>query len=274
MIKMVSFAFVAAFLSLNISSAFAEAPTAGADKATAAKTVTVFAAASLKNALDDAAAAFKKKTGVEVSISYAASLPLAKQIEAGAPADIFISADVASVDYLATRNLIKADTRSNLLGNSLVVVAPKTSPLKSLAFEKGAFLSAIGSDGRISTGDPASVPVGKYAKAALEKLDLWSALEPRFAFTENVRAALVFVAREEAPLGIVYATDANSEPKVKVVATFPASSHPPIVYPIALTSASTSDVAAKLLAFLKGPEAAPAFVKQGFTVLSQTARSR
>lgn len=274
MIKMVSFAFVAAFFSSTVSPAFAEAPSAGADKAAAAKTVTVFAAASLKNALDDAAAAFKKKTGVEVSISYAASLPLAKQIEAGAPADIFISADVASADYLSTRNLIKADTRANLLGNSLVVVAPKTSPLKSVAFEKDALLAAIGPDGRIATGDPASVPVGKYAKAALEKLDLWSALESRFAFTENVRAALVFVAREEAPLGIVYATDANSEPKVKVVATFPQSSHPPIVYPIALTSASTSAAATRLLAFLKGPEAAPAFVKQGFTVLSQTARNR
>lgn len=274
MIRMVSFAFVAAFFSANLSPVRAEAPAAGADKAAAAKAVTVFAAASLKNALDDAAAAFKKKTGTEVTISYAASLPLAKQIEAGAPADIFISADVASADYLSTRNLLKADTRSDLLGNSLVVVAPKSSGVKKLALEKGALLGALGESGRIATGDPASVPVGKYAKAALEKLGLWSALESRFAFTENVRAALVFVAREEAPLGIVYKTDANSEPKVDAVATFPDSSHPPIVYPIALTSASTSVSATKLLAFLKGPEAAPAFIKQGFTVLSQTARSR
>lgn len=274
MLKSVGLAFVAAFFSSTMSSAFAEAPAAGADKAASARTVTVFAAASLKNALDEAAAAFKKKTGVDVSISYAASLPLAKQIEAGAPADIFISADVASADYLATRNLIKAGTRSDLLGNSLVVVAPKAAALKSLSFDKGAFLAALGEGGRIATGDPASVPVGKYAKAAFETLGLWSALDSRFAFTENVRAALVFVAREEAPLGVVYATDANSEPKVKIVATFPAASHPPVVYPIAQTSTSTSDAASKLLAFLKGPEAAPAFVKQGFTVLSQTARSR
>lgn len=274
MFKSVGLAFVAAFISSTFSPAVAEAPAAGADKAASAEKVTVFAAASLKNALDDAAAAFKKKTGVEVSISYAASLPLAKQIEAGAPADIFISADIASVDYLATRSLLKEGTRSDLLGNQLVVVAPKTAALKSLGFEKDAFFAALGAGGRIATGDPASVPVGKYAKAAFEKLGLWNALDSRFAFTENVRAALVFVAREEAPLGVVYATDANSEPKVKIVATFPAASHPPIVYPIAQTASSTSEAASKLLAFLKGPEAAPAFVKQGFSVLSQTARSR
>jgi molybdate transport system substrate-binding protein len=273
MFKRVSLAFVAACLSF-IPPAFAEAPAVGAEKSANAATVTVFAAASLKNALDDAAAAFKKKTGIEATISYAASLPLAKQIEAGAPADIFISADVASADYLTTRNLLKEDTRTNLLGNSLVVVAPKSSPLKKVALEKDALLAALGADGRIATGHPTSVPAGKYAKAAFEKLGLWSALEPRFAFTENVRAALVFVAREEAPLGVVYSTDANSEPKVKIVATFPENSHPPIVYPIALTAASTSDAAVKLLSFLKGKDAAPFFIKQGFTVLSQSARSR
>jgi len=272
MVKMASLALVAAFLSLNFIPAFAEAPAAGADKAAGAKTVTVFAAASLKNALDEAAAAFKKKTGVEVSISYAASLPLAKQIEAGAPADIFISADVASADYLSTRNLLKADTRSDLLGNVLVIVAPKDSKVKKLAVEQAAILKALGDSGRIATGDPAFVPVGKYAKAALEKLGFWSALESRFAFTENVRAALQFVARDEAPLGIVYQTDANSEAKVDVVATFPPASYPPIVYPIAQTASSTSDAAGKLLTFLKGPEAAPFFTKQGFTVLTKTAQ--
>lgn len=268
MIRMASAALIAAFLSLNFAPARAEAP--AADKATSAKTVTVFAAASLKNALDDAAAAFKKKTGVEVSISYAASLPLAKQIEAGAPADVFISADVASADYLAQRDLIKADTRANLLGNSLVLVAPKGA--KKVALDKPALLKALGEDGRIATGDPASVPVGKYAKAALEKLDLWSTLEPRFAFTENVRSALQFVAREEAPLGIVYQTDANSEPKVDVVAVFPPSSYPPIVYPIAQTSSSTSPAAGKLVTFLESPEAAHFFTKQGFTVLTHSAK--
>lgn len=272
MVQLASLALVAAFLSLNFTPAFAEAP--AVDKAAGSRTVTIFAAASLKNALDEAAAAYKKKAGVEVSISYAASLPLAKQIEAGAPADIFISADVASADYLSSRDLLKPDTRSDLLGNALVIVAPKTSKVKKLAVEQAAILKALGDGGRIATGDPTSVPVGKYAKAALEKLGFWSALEPRFAFTENVRAALQFVAREEAPLGIVYQTDANSEPKVEVVAAFPVSSYPPIVYPIAQTAASTSEAAGKLLTYLKSPEAAPFFAKQGFTVLTRTAQKR
>ncbi|HEY8065543.1 MAG TPA: molybdate ABC transporter substrate-binding protein [Methylosinus sp.] len=267
MVKMASLALVAAFLSLNFTPAFAEAPAAGADKAAGAKTVTVFAAASLKNALDDAAAAYKKKTGVEISISYAASLPLAKQIESGAPADIFVSADTASADYLSSRGLLKEGTRVDLLGNSLVLVAPKIAGGKKVALEKAALLAALGDSGRIATGDPASVPVGKYAKAALTKLNLWEDLESRFAFAENVRAALLFVARDEAPLGIVYLTDAHSEPKVSVVATFPASSHPPIVYPFAQTASSTSEAATKFFAFLKSPEAAGFYKKQGFAVL-------
>jgi len=242
----------------------AQAPTTTAP--VAAQTLTVFAAASLKNALDAAAAAFKSKTGIELKISYAGSMALAKQIEAGAPAEVFLSADEASMDYLAGKNLIKADTRADLLGNSLVVVAPRSSKLGKLAFTKEAFAAAIGS-GKVATGDPASVPVGKYAKAALEKLDLWSTVEPHSAFTDNVRAALMFVAREEAPLGVVYLTDAKSEPKVKIVATFPSDSHPPIVYPVALTSTATSDGATKLLAFLKSKAAKPIFVEQGFTVL-------
>ncbi|TDX60605.1 molybdate transport system substrate-binding protein [Methylosinus sp. sav-2] len=265
MVKLASLALVAAFLSLNFTPAYAEAP--AADKATGAKTVTVFAAASLKNALDDAAAAFKKKSGVEVSISYAASLPLAKQIESGAPADIFISADTASADYLSSRGLLKEGSRTDLLGNSLVLIAPKIASTKKLTLDKASLLGALGDSGRIATGDPASVPVGKYAKAALQKLGLWEDLESRFAFAENVRAALLFVARDEAPLGIVYLTDAHSDPKVSVVATFPASSHPPIVYPFALTASSTSDSAAKFFAFLKGPEAAGFYKKQGFAVL-------
>lgn len=267
MVKMASLALVAAFLSLNIPQVRAEAPAASADKASGSKTVTVFAAASLKNALDEAAATFKKKTGVEVSISYAASLPLAKQIESGAPADIFISADVASADYLSSRGLLKEGTRTNLLGNSLVLVAPKIANIKKLTLDKASLLGALGESGRITTGDPASVPVGKYAKAALQQLKLWEDLESRFAFAENVRAALLFVARDEVPLGIVYLTDANSEPKTTVVATFPASSHPPIVYPFAMTASSTSESAAKFFAFLKGPEAAGSYKKQGFSVL-------
>ncbi|ATQ68288.1 MULTISPECIES: molybdate ABC transporter substrate-binding protein [Methylosinus] len=262
--KIASLALVAALL-FHLP-ARAEAP--AADKATDAKTVTVFAAASLKNALDEAAAAFKKKTGTEVSISYAASMPLAKQIEAGAPADIFVSADTASADYLSTRGLLKAGTLTNWLGNSLVLVAPKSAGGKKIALEKGAVLAALGASGRMAVGDPASVPAGKYAKAAFTSLGIWEALEPRLAITENVRAALTFVAREEAPLGVVYQTDANSDPKVAVVGVFPAGSHPPIVYPIALTAASTSKSAADLLAFLESPAAAQFFTRQGFTMLS------
>jgi molybdate transport system substrate-binding protein len=262
MIRLFSVLMAFAF-ALPGASARAEAPKAASEQTTEAKSITVFAAASLKNALDAVAAAYKAKTGVELRISYAGSMALAKQIDSGAPAEVFVSADEASMDYLAGKNLIQPESRTNLLGNSLVVVAPRSSKLEKLPFTKEAFAAAIGS-GKIATGDPASVPVGKYAKAALEKLGLWALAEPNFAFTDNVRTALTFVSREEAPLGIVYTTDAKSDPKVKIVATFPASSHPPIIYPVALTSTAKSDGAAKLLAFLKGKEAKAIFVEQGF----------
>lgn len=256
MMKFVSLALAAVFLSL-------------VDLPARAETVTVFAAASLKNALDEAAATFEKKTGNAVTISYAASMPLAKQIEAGAPVDIFISADTASADYLSSRGLLKEGARKNLLGNSLVVVAPKTAGLEKLALDKGSVSKALGASGRMAIGDPASVPAGKYAKEAFTSLGMWETLEPRLALTENVRAALTFVARDEAPLGVVYQTDASSDPKVVVVATFPPSSHAPIVYPIALTASSTSKAAAAFSAYLESPAAAPFFKKQGFSVLAQ-----
>lgn len=240
----------------------APAPGASGD----APTITVFAAASLKNALDAVSVAFRTKTGVVTRISYAGSMALARQIESGAPADVFVSADAASMDYLAGKGLIQPGTRVDLLGNTLVVVAPKTSKLETLPFSGEAFAAAIGS-GKIATGDPASVPVGKYAKAALEKVGLWTTAEPHFAFTDNVRAALMFVAREEAPLGVVYATDARSEPRVKIVATFPADSHPPIVYPLALTSTAQGDAPAKLAAFLTSKTAREIFAAQGFVTL-------
>jgi molybdate transport system substrate-binding protein len=236
------------------------------DEPIASSSLTIFAAASLKNALDAAAGAYKAKTGVDATISYAGSMALAKQIESGAPAEIFLSADVPSMDYLAERHLIQPNTRFDLLGNALVLVAPRTSTLEKVALTKDAFAAAIGS-GKIATGDVASVPVGKYAKAALDKLGLWSVAEPHFAFTDNVRSALMFVAREEAPLGIVYLTDAKSEPKVKIVATFPANSHPPIVYPVALTTSAKGETPAKFLNFLKGPEAKAIFMEQGFAAL-------
>ncbi|MBM3563922.1 MAG: molybdate ABC transporter substrate-binding protein [Alphaproteobacteria bacterium] len=247
----------------------AEAPTTSTPQGgrTAPPSVTIFAAASLKNALDAAAAAYKAKTGVEATISYAGSMALAKQIESGAPAEVFFAADVPSMDYLAEKHLIQPKTRVDLLGNTLVLIAPRASKLDKVALTKEAFAAAIGT-GKIATGDVASVPVGKYAKASLDNLGLWSVAESHFAFTDNVRSALMFVAREEAPLGIVYLTDAKSEPKVKIVATFPATSHPPIVYPAALTASAKGDAAAKLLDFLKGGEAKAIFVEKGFQTLN------
>ena len=257
-------AWLVAGVTPGLAEGSAPAPSVGAPAASQA--VAIFAAASLQNALDAAVATYKSKTGVDVKISYAGSMTLAKQIDAGAPADVFVSADAASMDYLAGKDLIQPKTRSNLLGNTLVLIAPRSSQLENVPFTKEAFAAAIGS-GHIATGDIASVPVGKYAKAALDKLGLWSMSEPHFAFTDNVRSALVFVAREEAPLGIVYLTDAKSEPKVKIVATFPADSNPPIVYPIALTAGAKGDASAKLLAFLNSPAAKAVFVEQGFAVL-------
>lgn len=267
MLNLVRLGLVCLF-AFNATVVRAEAPVAAPPAAAAQKTITIFAAASLKNALDEAIALYQKAhQGLDAKTSYAASLTLAKQIEAGAPADIFVSADTASMDYLAEKSLLKPDTRTDLLGNTLVVVAPASSPLKSLDFTKPAFTAALGS-GRIATGDPASVPVGKYAKAAFEKLDLWSLVESHFAFTDNVRSALVFVAREEAPLGVVYATDAKSEPKVKIVATFAENTHPKIVYPIALTRGAGEE-AASILKFLKGREAKAVFERNGFAVLKR-----
>jgi molybdate transport system substrate-binding protein len=238
----------------------------------AQETVTVFAAASLKEALDNAARHFTKDTGVKVHTSYAASSALARQIDQGAPADLFASADLDWMDYLAQRNLIQTNTRVNLLGNKLVLIAPKDSPLSDMNLDTPSILSALGADGRLVTGEINSVPVGKYAKAAMEKLGLWSGVSARMAMTENVRAALILVARGEAPLGIVYASDAKAEPRVKVVASFPPDSHPPVIYPFALTATGKGNAAAKLLDFLKG-SAKEFFEQRGFTFLAQDERS-
>jgi molybdate transport system substrate-binding protein len=239
----------------------------GAFAPAAAQQVTVFAAASLKDALEDAAKTFTASTGAPVRFSFAASSTLAKQIEQGAPADVFASADLDWMDYLAQRKLIQPDTRINLLGNRLVVVAATVSPLKELKLDVASLRAALG-DGRLTTGEVTSVPVGKYAKTALEKLGLWDAVQPRLAMTESVRAALALVARGEAPLGIVYATDAAAEPKVKIVATFPPDSHPPIIYPFAVAADAKSDKAKQFLDFLKGPEARRAFEAQGFSMIT------
>ena len=209
------------------------------------KSLTVFAAASMKNALDDVDAAYTAKTGIKVSASYAASSTLAKQIEQGAPADVFVSADTDWMDYAVKKKTINESTRINLLGNSIVLIAPKDSKIDNVTIKQGFDLAKLAGDGKIATGDVRSVPVGKYAKAALEKLGAWQAAAPKFAMAESVRAALALVARGEAVLGIVYSTDAKVEPGVKIVGTFPADSHPPIVYPVAATSTAKPDAATK-----------------------------
>ena len=230
------------------------------------KSLTVFAAASMKNALDEANAAYTAKSHVKISASYAASSALAKQIEQGAPADVYVSADTAWMDYSIKNKAIDAATRVDLLGNSIVLIAPKDSKIENVAIGPGFDLAKLAGDGRVATGDVKAVPVGKYAKAALEKLGSWKAAEPKFAMAENVRAALALVARGEAVLGIVYSTDAKVEPGVKIVGTFPADSHPPIVYPVAATAHARAD-AADYLVFLRSAQAKAIFEKYGFSYL-------
>ena len=231
-----------------------------------AEDVLVFAAASLKNALDDTIAAYEKNGGGTIKVSYAASSALAKQIENGAPADIFISADLDWMNEVAKHNLIQPATRKDLLGNVLVLVAPADSKA-NVEIKPGFPLAKLLGDGHLAMADPAAVPAGKYGKAALEKLGVWSAVESRVAPAEDVRAALLYVSRKEAPYGIVYQTDAAADKGVRVAGTFPPDTYPPIIYPIALTATSKKPDAKKLLAFLESPEARPFFEKQGFSVL-------
>jgi len=230
------------------------------------KSITVFAAASIKNALDDVDAAFTKQTGIKVVASYDASSALMTQIDGGAPADVFVSADLRWMDYGAQRNLIKDDTRVNLLGNRLVLIAAKDSKIGDVTIASGFDLAKLAGDGRIATGDVKAVPVGLYAQAALEKLGVWSSVEQKMATTANVRAALILVARGEAPLGIVYSTDAKVEPGVKVVGVFPEDSHPPIIYPVAATTNAKPDTT-PYLAFLRSQAAKSIFESYGFSFL-------
>ena len=227
--------------------------------------LTVFAAASLKEALDEAAAAYRKQTGVPVRVSYAASSALARQIEQGAPADVFFSADLEWMDYLQQRNRLDVATRRSLLGNRLVLIAPRASKAQVDLKRPATLLAALG-DGRLAVGQTRTVPAGKYAKASLESLSLWNGVRPRLAESESVRAALMLVARGETPLGIVYASDAKAEPGVRVVATFPEDSHPPIVYPVAALRGARAAQAARFLQWLASPAADALFTKRGFTV--------
>ncbi len=228
----------------------------------------VFAAASLKNALDDVATLYTAKSGKTVTISYAGTATLAKQIEQGAPADIFFPADVAWMDYVADRNLIQPQTRRTLLGNEIVLVAPKDSTATIAIGPKMDLAALLGADGRLAMANVDSVPAGKYGKAALETLGVWDSVAEHIVQSENVRLALAFVARGEAPAGIVYATDAAAEPSVRVLGVFPADSHPPILYPIAMTANSVNPDARAFFDFLQSDAAAPAYRKQGFTVVA------
>ncbi len=227
--------------------------------------ITVFAAASLSDALGDVGRSYKAKTGNDVMFSFAASSALARQIEASGGVDIFMSADPDWMDYLDSRGLIAHATRKNLLGNSLVLIAPSDSPIALTVAPHFDLLGAL-NGGRLSIADPDSVPAGKYARTALAALGVWNGVADHLVQAENVRVALAYVARGEAPLGIVYATDAMSEKRVHIVDTFPENTHAPIVYPAALTKDAQPGATA-FLDYLSGPEARAIFEKDGFVIL-------
>ncbi|WP_246178453.1 molybdate ABC transporter substrate-binding protein [Pandoraea horticolens] len=224
----------------------------------------VFAAASMKDALDDLSAAYTKETGKKPVLVYGASSTLARQIEKGAPADVFISADQDWMDYAQKHDLIDTGTRRNLLGNELVLIAPATTT-GDIDLKSGADLDAKLGDGRLAMGDPAHVPAGLYGKAALEKLGIWAKVQGRVAAADNVRNALLLVARGEAPYGIVYKTDANAEKRVRIAGTFPADSHAPIVYPVAVTKQANRADADPFYKFLQTPTAQATFRRFGFS---------
>lgn len=228
----------------------------------------MLAAASLADVMQDIGPLYAKASGTVVRFNFAASSTLARQLEQGSPGNLFASADEQWMDWSAQRNLIAADTRTDLLGNALVLVMPKELA-RPVVIDRGLDLAALlGADGRIATGDPSNVPAGIYAKQALTNLGLWGVASPRIAASDSVRSALLLVERHEAPLGIVYATDAAVAPNVAVVGIFPETSHTPIIYPFAVTRAGDSAEARSFLAFLKGPQSGAAFTKRGFTVLA------
>lgn len=225
--------------------------------------VTVFAAASLKEAMDEQARQFGVATGNRVTVSYGASNALAKQIEAGAPADIFISADLDWMDYVSQHNLLAPNSRVNLLRNTLVLIAPSSSTTRLRIAPHFGLAAALGKE-QLAMANPDSVPAGKYGKSALEHLGVWPSVEGQVARAENVRAALALVSRGEAPFGIVYATDAAADPSVKIVDTFPPDSYPPIVYPAALLASSQSPAAKTLLEYLHSGLARSVWEHYGF----------
>jgi molybdate transport system substrate-binding protein len=253
-----------AFLSALLLSVLLAVPVRAGER------VTVFAAASLKNALDAVAAAWEGETGNRVVVSYAASSALAKQIDAGAPADVFVSADLDWMAWLSERDLTSKGTETRLLGNRIVLIAPKDSGVRG-AIAPGFDLAGLLGDGRLAMANVDSVPAGKYGRAALEKLGVWASVEGKVAQAENVRAALALVSTGEAPLGIVYRTDAAADAKVRIVAAFPQDTHPPIVYPAAVLAGAASPAAGDFLAFLQSDKARMLFEAQGFAVLTPPA---
>jgi molybdate transport system substrate-binding protein len=231
--------------------------------------ITVYAAVSLTNVLDELGTQYSKETGIGIRLSYGASSTLARQIEAGAKADVFFSADNDWMDYLQERNLINKASRKSLLGNQLVLIAPTTSKVQ-VKIAPGVALSNILGRERLAIADPVSVPAGKYAKAALIKLGVWESIADKLVRADNVRTALTFVDRMEVPLGIVYETDAMMDNKVRIVDRFPTDSHAPIVYPIALAASATprtTSSAEKFIAYLSSEPAQVVFKKAGFTIL-------
>jgi len=224
----------------------------------------VFAAASLKESLDEAAAAYEREHGQPVRVSWAASSALARQIEQGAPADVFISADLDWMDWLQAQGRVEAATRAELLGNALVLIAPAGATPVAVTLAPGVDLAPLLGDGHLALALTASVPAGKYAKAAFENLGIWERVQPWVVETDNVRAALLLVARGEVPLGVVYASDARAEPRVRVLATFPAETHPSIVYPIAAVRGRTHPMARHFTQWLQQPEALEIFRRHGF----------
>lgn len=224
----------------------------------------VFAAASLKNALDNIAADWHAKTGDDVLLTFASSSAVAKQIENGAPADIFVSADLGWMDYLEKDGDIKPETRVNLVGNALVLIGSADDE-RSVSVDAGFDLASALDGGRLAVGATESVPAGRYAKAALTSLGLWDSVKDHLAEAENVRAALALVSRGEAPLGIVYSTDAKVDTGVKVLSAFPQSSYPPIIYPAAVVKTSTAEDAADFIRYMQGEEAQKRFHDAGFT---------
>ncbi|HQT55657.1 MAG: molybdate ABC transporter substrate-binding protein [Phenylobacterium sp.] len=240
---------------------------AGPSALAADKPVTVFAAASLKNALDEVGVAYAARTGGAARFSYAGSPAIARQIEQGAPADICISADSDWMDYLAGKGLIVPSSRRSLLTSRLALIAPADAKT-SLKVARGMPLAKALGGGRLAVAGP-DVPAGRYAKASLTSLGVWNSVSGKLAQAENVRAALQFVARGESPYGIVYDTDAKAEPRVKIVGLFPEASHPRIVYPAALVAGGRNPRAAAFLKFLSGPEARAVFRKHGFVVLAR-----